>query len=424
MLCVLSYLHVHLPSAFNQIFSLDVRIHAVSRATFEILVLVAVKGPVVSRLAMRIITGRSSFQLTGLWLTCVALLCLVFYGVIPRSVQPLTSQSSTQAVLSLATHQSTQAIVITHRNVSSVSSQQRKRVLVVVFSQTRGWRSTFDSLQRHLLTPLDADLALCVSEPVSERAGNHFYSHAKYVFSIEEPENYTRTAMHEASALLGDNAYSYVFAKAVAEGQDWGPLEGRKGSGFIVFWMRKVCARLMAETVKQYSWVVLTRSDHLFLVDHPPLAVLDSIPDKVLVPAGEDYRGVTDRHAVVPAPLFMKALAVLDWAMRAEYNGSLTHARSQRSFTERNAESVLKFYWQAIGLWRRVVRFDRPMFSVREKNGTTRWSEGRYDAALGLYIKYDSEYALATATAKRSTGSKTASWCFHSPGTLTLSSQC
>jgi hypothetical protein len=32
------------------------------------------------------------------------------------------------------------------------------------------------------------------------------------------------------------------------------------------------------------------------------------------------------------------------------------------------------------------------MYSVRNINGTTRWSQGNYSNKLGYYIKYQSEY--------------------------------
>jgi len=32
------------------------------------------------------------------------------------------------------------------------------------------------------------------------------------------------------------------------------------------------------------------------------------------------------------------------------------------------------------------------MYSVRNINGTTRWSQGNYSDELGYYIKYQSEY--------------------------------
>jgi len=41
------------------------------------------------------------------------------------------------------------------------------------------------------------------------------------------------------------------------------------------------------------------------------------------------------------------------------------------------------------------------MYSVRNKNGLTRWSEGIYSEHHGYYIKYESEYEKSSFYKKR-----------------------
>jgi len=52
-----------------------------------------------------------------------------------------------------------------------------------------------------------------------------------------------------------------------------------------------------AQLLSKYSHLIITRSDYLFIAPHPPVWQLQ--PGELMVPNGEGYGGVTDRHTVL-----------------------------------------------------------------------------------------------------------------------------
>jgi hypothetical protein len=57
-----------------------------------------------------------------------------------------------------------------------------------------------------------------------------------------------------------------------------------------------------------------------------------------------------------------------------------------------NLEQLIKFHLEQNNVLHLVREFPYVMYSVRNINGTTRWSAGTYSDDLGYYIKYPSEY--------------------------------
>jgi len=65
-----------------------------------------------------------------------------------------------------------------------------------------------------------------------------------------------------------------------------------------------------------------------------------------------------------------------------------------------NLEQVIKFHLQQNNVIHFVNHFPYIMFSVRNMNGTTRWSSGYFSSKLGYFIKYKSEYDKSIAYKK------------------------
>lgn len=82
----------------------------------------------------------------------------------------------------------------------------------------------------------------------------------------------------------------------------WGPLHDVPGSGAIIFSLRLVLLRYLdALAGEYYRTVLLTRTDHLYACDHPPIRPL---PGEVVVQDGQGeeahglyYRGVSSLGA-------------------------------------------------------------------------------------------------------------------------------
>ena len=61
-----------------------------------------------------------------------------------------------------------------------------------------------------------------------------------------------------------------------------------------------------------------------------------------------------------------------------------------------NLEQLIKFHLEQNNVLHLVKEFPYIMYSVRNINGTTRWSEGIFSNQFGYYIKYQTEYDKST----------------------------
>jgi hypothetical protein len=57
-----------------------------------------------------------------------------------------------------------------------------------------------------------------------------------------------------------------------------------------------------------------------------------------------------------------------------------------------NLEQLINFHLVKNNVNHLVKEYPYIMYSVRNINGSTRWSQGHYSNELGYYIKYQSEY--------------------------------
>lgn len=65
-----------------------------------------------------------------------------------------------------------------------------EKTLVIVLAETRAWEKTFENIKQNLLTPLNADLCLCIGVKNNYNYENPFYQTAKYRFTYDEPEDW------------------------------------------------------------------------------------------------------------------------------------------------------------------------------------------------------------------------------------------
>lgn len=65
-----------------------------------------------------------------------------------------------------------------------------EKTLVIVLAETRAWEKTFDNIKSNLITPLNADLCLCIGVKPDYNYDNPFYRSAKYRFTYDEPEDW------------------------------------------------------------------------------------------------------------------------------------------------------------------------------------------------------------------------------------------
>ena len=65
-----------------------------------------------------------------------------------------------------------------------------EKTLVIVLAETRAWEKTFENINKNLITPLGADLCVCIGVKPDYKYENPFYRAAKYRFTYDEPEDW------------------------------------------------------------------------------------------------------------------------------------------------------------------------------------------------------------------------------------------
>lgn len=271
-----------------------------------------------------------------------------------------------------------------------------EKCLVIINSETREYQHTFESFKKYVLEVLNADLALCVAINNRENQDNPFYKEAKYIWQYNEPEDWAE-AFDYASEYEGINN-DWRIVKSVKD-QWLGGIKGenaQKGSaGILLFfrWFTKI--KLLEDNlINKYDRFIFTRSDYLYETPHIPLKFLPR--NKIWIPQGEDYGGVTDRYMLCSSSTIIPALSIVDSVLKTPHE-----LVEEMSFSDKwNLEQFIKFSFQKIGIWNQVERFPRFMYSLRSKDGHTRWEKGKFNQSLGYYIKYKNEYS-ATLITKR-----------------------
>jgi hypothetical protein len=112
-----------------------------------------------------------------------------------------------------------------------------------------------------------------------------------------------------------------------------------------------------------------------------------------MVPEGEDYGGITDRHVVVPRRHIAACLEVLS-DLLCDSSAMLRELSMQGA--NWNLEKYLLYIKR--GIAQHIRRFERVMYAVRLEDTTTRWSVGEYHPEAGMIAKYRSEYDAVQRT--------------------------
>jgi hypothetical protein len=260
-------------------------------------------------------------------------------------------------------------------------------VLVALIGETRAWQLTAPSFFSQLLDPLQADLALCVRDGEET---NPFYHRALHVWTFEES---------------GDWNAEY---DRVAAGPGWrcllevdpmfmGPIKSeehpQKASAAILYFYRRLLRQsIEAEgLIDRYDWIIVSRSDLLWTLPHPPVERLSARNIHFL--DGEQYGGVTDRHAIVPrrhAATYLRLTEeVFDDPVGLKRR--IDRFLKEDSWRHFNIERFLAWRLWELGLSEQVRYVPYVAYAVRPPRVGTRWTEGVFDERLGYYVKYPSE---------------------------------
>lgn len=260
-----------------------------------------------------------------------------------------------------------------------MESESSLKVLVCVIGTVRGGVDAWRSLIKHVLQPLNADLALFTSR--TEKTILHEV--AKYDWSFDDPDWTTELQRICRECGLSENAW-HESARRTSYESLWGgvDLDGNtlKGSGMLIMILRDMLLSKLS-TLNTYDKIIITRSDHLYFFNHPQISNVD-----VEIPIGEDWWGITDRHHVVDSSIIETYLCIVKWWMQ---NINIV----ENSITKHhNPEQLLALYFKTLSF--KVERTPRCMASVSLKDDFTRWKVATVlvPGFAALYFKYPHEY--------------------------------
>jgi hypothetical protein len=261
------------------------------------------------------------------------------------------------------------------------------KVLVALIGETRAWELTAESFFSNLLDPLGADLAICGR---SGESPNPLYERAKYIWSHDELGDWAK----EYDRAVGSTDWRCLLPtdpKLLGGIED--PEHPQTASGAILWFYRALLARSIDEDglLDRYDWIIVSRSDLMWPLPHPPVARLSR--RHIYFLDGEQYGGVTDRHAILPSRYAAPYLHLADtvFADPVDLKRRIDCFVVETGWSQMNPERFIAFRLWEMGLFDRVRYVPYVAYAVRSAETPTRWSEGVYDETLGYYVKYPDE---------------------------------
>ena len=160
------------------------------------------------------------------------------------------------------------------------------------------------------------------------------------------------------------------------------------GSAGILIYFRWFLLKNLIDNdlLNKYDRFIITRSDFIYQLPHPKIELMNE--NCIWIPDCEHYNGYTDRHAVLSKNNIENYLNIFN-NMVCRSNDYFFKMINK---CEWNLEQLIKFHLEQNNVVHLVKEFPYIMYSVRNINGSTRWSIGNYSNELGYYIKYQTEY--------------------------------
>lgn len=240
------------------------------------------------------------------------------------------------------------------------------KILTILSGSPRGGEKTWESLYKNVLDYLGSDLALCTTE--NYVLSNSLFERANYTWILENYDNFE---------LYYKKYYSGSWKEYFELGKGYGLYE----SGLIHFALKDFIKSNYMEIINKYDFIIFSRFDQFYIDKHPYLQ-----NNKILIPKGEDYFGLCDRHAAFDSKLAYKYFSIVDYINNTESLNNIP------SFP--NCESVYLKQLESNKLIDNVERVDRFLFTSALKSDKTNWRIPKYKIFFikNLMIKYPDEF--------------------------------
>jgi hypothetical protein len=241
-----------------------------------------------------------------------------------------------------------------------------KNYLVILAGSPRGGEATWNSLHKYVLDHLDADLAICCSDKWNQDSS--LFNRATYKWVFPELNNYFD---------YYDSNYNGNWKNYFETGKE----TGLYSSGSVHFVFKDMILRNYIDELKKYKYIIYTRFDQRYTDYHP-----EGIQDKILIPKGEDYFGICDRHALIPSDYSESFLSICEYINKPE---SLNNVESFN-----NCETTYMNHLKEMGLFEKVIRVNRSQFTASLKGEHTHWRVATYPLYFykNLMLKYPDEF--------------------------------
>ena len=241
------------------------------------------------------------------------------------------------------------------------------KYLIILAGSPRGGEKTYSSLYKYVKNHLNADLALCTTEDMYDESISLFQS-PDYLWLLKDYDNFF-------------DYFNENFDGSWKEYFELGKGTGLYESGSIHFIFKDFILKNYLNILENYDFIIYSRFDQYYLDFH-----INGDKNKILIPEGEDYYGICDRHAVIPKEYISKFLKICEY---------INLDKSLEVNTEYlNCETSFLNHLKHEGLLSFVERYPRTQFTSALSKDKTNWRIPIYKIYFfdKLMIKYPDEY--------------------------------
>lgn len=158
-------------------------------------------------------------------------------------------------------------------------------------------------------------------------------------------------------------------------------------AGILIFFRWFLLKNLIDnDLINIYDRFIITRSDFIYQLPHPKVEYMNE--NFIWIPDEEYYGGYTDRHVILSKNNIESYLNIFN-NLTLRSNEYFMKMKNKNDW---NLEQLILFHLNQNNVLHLVKEFPYVMYSVRNINGTTRWSHGYYSNKHNYFIKYKSEY--------------------------------
>jgi hypothetical protein len=287
-------------------------------------------------------------------------------------------------------------MVMENVSLTKNTAIKEQRPVICLVGTLRSLHLTYQNLIEKLIQPLDADLIVCVSRMDLEdeaKIGKFKDCNIIDVYIYDVAQNGYQDYLRDFFSTLNLEQQAKWEKYLKIDGNWLGGIEGRKGSGFhLNFNYSKLSERLkyLAERGLSYQRAIITRTDLLWLVEHPSLNLLDS--NFIWTPTGENYNGHNDRHAVCSRNNIFDYLSLHDFMINFK---ALEYIQNDLDGNNLNHERHLKSHLDHCGV--KVSSFKSVAYLTGDRQSHTNWGSVKYKCINGVEYAYKYESELLAA---------------------------